>query len=173
MLQVLSRRFFFRPKVAALALAVSSRLPPRTRGTQIFSTNEIRSAPSPVVGSVGGASAGAAGAAGAAVASGAGVVAPVVGAAGAVGGATGAVVAAAGGAGGIGAGGAAGAGVWAWAADTRAAVAIRLTRAVRIRVSLTFQRAIKRDEGAGSKTSRPPIYNYNIKLPQSRATRAR
>src|SRR5882757_9832695 len=108
MLQVLSRRFCLRPKVAAFALAMSSRLPPRTRGTQIFSRKEISTAPSPVVGTVGGASAaGAAGVAGGAVAPGAGVVAPGAGAAG---GAAGVV---AGAAGGVGAAGAAGAGAWA------------------------------------------------------------
>src|SRR3954463_15488232 len=112
MLQVLSRRFCLRPKVAALALAMVSRLPPRTSGTQIFSMKSISTAPSPVVGKAGGASA--AGAAGGAVAPGAGaVVAPGAGAAG---GGAGVV---AGAAGGVGAAGAAGAGVWAWAADTR------------------------------------------------------
>src|SRR3982750_4135147 len=98
MLQVLSRRFCLRPKVAALALAMVSRLPPRTSGTQIFSMKSISTAPSPVVGRAGGASAaGAAGAAGAAVAPGAGaVVAPGAGAAG---GGAGVVAGAAGGVG--------------------------------------------------------------------------
>src|ERR1700744_3130030 len=82
MVQVLSRRFFFSPS-AELALPMSSRLPPRTRGTQIFSITDRITAPLPLVGRLGGGSAAGAAAGGVAVASGAaGAAGGVAGAAG-------------------------------------------------------------------------------------------
>src|SRR4051812_40210030 len=121
--QVLSLRFFFMPATCG---ASWSRFPPRTSGTQIFSTTFSSTAPSPVVGRVGGASA--AGAAGcsvdgavAAAGGAAGVGWPAAGADVAAGGAGAGVVV---GAGAAGAGWAAG--VWAWTAVETAAVRIRL-----------------------------------------------
>src|SRR5205809_8096062 len=94
--QVPSRRFFFMPCTCG---ASWSRLPPRTSGTQIFSTMFSSVAPVPVVGRVGAAgSAAAGGVAGAAAPGDGGAVVP--GAAGVVV-AGGAVVDGAAGAGGV------------------------------------------------------------------------